>query len=323
MASCKFEGGKYHGGTEAKAHMRHDDITPESRAIAAKENKHIDMTKSHLNRSLFGLTYGQMCKKYDKRIALLDSTTNTNKRKDRVTLQNIEIPVPKNLQRKNYNKWFIRITEILINEYGRDNFIDGQIHWDEEHEYIDAETKERRMSRVHCHYSIVPEVNGVLNCKKMSGRANMKKLNKAVEVMTQAEFGCSFMTGQKKKSRQTIDELKNTSSFLEAQERRKQLQAEEITLETEKANFAAYRASQIQTLQDRDANLDKKQAQLDSFADSASKMFCDAKDCYDKSKKLYDTLDVETKARYYKPLIKLNESLLPSPQNNKQKEMSL
>ena len=61
MASAKFEGGKYHGATEAKAHMRHDDISIEAREIAAKNNPHIDTSKSHLNKSLLGLTYEQMC----------------------------------------------------------------------------------------------------------------------------------------------------------------------------------------------------------------------------------------------------------------------
>lgn len=158
MASCKFEGGKYHTATEAKAHMRHDDISLESRIISAKGNPNIDVTKSHLNRSLLGLTYEQMCQKYDERIAYLDATTNTNRRKDRVTLQNIEIPVPADLDRKLYNKWFIKVTEILCSMYGSENFIDGQIHWDEEHEYIEAETGELTVSRVHAHFSIVPEI---------------------------------------------------------------------------------------------------------------------------------------------------------------------
>lgn len=96
----------------------------------------------------------------------MDSTINTNKRKDRVTLQNIEIPVPKNLARIHYNAWFIKVAEILIDFYGRDNFMDGQIHYDEEHEYIDSITNEITISRVHAHFSIVPEVNGILNAKK-------------------------------------------------------------------------------------------------------------------------------------------------------------
>ena len=46
MASCKFEGGKYKGATEVKAHFRHNDISPVRRAIAKKKNKHIDLNKS-------------------------------------------------------------------------------------------------------------------------------------------------------------------------------------------------------------------------------------------------------------------------------------
>lgn len=161
MASAKFQGGKYHTATEVKAHFRHDDISVESRKVASRGNPNIDVTKSHLNKSLLGLTYEQMCEKYDERIAQLDATTNTNHRKDRVTLQNIEIPVPRELDRNLYNKWFVKVAEILCSTYGYLNFIDGQVHWDEEHKYIGAETGELEVSRVHAHFSFVPEVNGV------------------------------------------------------------------------------------------------------------------------------------------------------------------
>lgn len=37
MASCKFEGGKYKGASEVKAHFRHNDIDPGRRAVAKKK----------------------------------------------------------------------------------------------------------------------------------------------------------------------------------------------------------------------------------------------------------------------------------------------
>ncbi len=60
MASCKFEGGKYKGGTEIKAHFRHNDISPERRAIAKKKNKHIDLEKCKYNFSILGLSARNM-----------------------------------------------------------------------------------------------------------------------------------------------------------------------------------------------------------------------------------------------------------------------
>lgn len=277
------------------------------------------MTKSHLNKSLLGLTYEQMCEKYDSRIAQLDATTNTNRRKDRVTLQNIEIPVPAGLDRKLYNRWFIRVAEIMCDMYGRENFIDGQIHYDEEHEYVDAETHEKRMSRVHMHASIVPEVNGVLNCKRMSGRANMRKLNNAIEKMTQQQFGCSFMTGTKKRSRESLDELKYKSAQIALQQREQAV--------AEAQNSLLQRENKVI---EREQAVDEKQTDLLKYEQlgiqyySRAKALCsnlgrEDKEFRDNKAKLYSqSLDRIDNLR-----TKLDESLLPQPHRSKQKERSL
>lgn len=302
MASAKFEGGKYHGATEAKAHMRHDDITPEARAVAAINNPHIDVTKSHLNKSLLGLTYEQMCEKYDNRIAQLDNTTNRNKRKDRVTLQNIEVPVPAGLDKKLYNKWFCRVGEILCDAYGRDNLIDAQIHYDEEHEYIDAETHEKKMSRVHMHASIVPEVQGQLNCKRMSGRANMRKLNNAIEKMTEREFGCKFMDGSKKKSDRTMDELKNSSAKLKAEQENKQLQRENEQLrhdnELQEAALNAAYEVRMTKIKRREEKVEDDEKRIEAYKADAVKdleaqrqqTLHDVQGLYDKALALHNKL---------------------------------
>lgn len=215
MASCKFEKGKCKGASDAKAHMRHNDISPERRAIASKGNKHIDVNKSKYNYSILGRSYKEMCQFYDNRIAYLDSHGNTNKRKDRVTMQIIEIPVPADLPRNQYKKWFIKVSELLRKKYGEENFIEGAIHYDEEHEYRHPETKELVWSRVHAHYMIIPVVDGILNAKKLSLRKNMKALNREVDDMTQAEFGCNFMDGSKRKSVKSVEELKQQSEYAE------------------------------------------------------------------------------------------------------------
>lgn len=215
MASCKFEGGKYKGASEVKAHFRHNDIDPGRRAVAKKKNKHIDLDKCKYNFNILGLSYEERCKKYDDRIAYLDSHGNTNRRKDRVTAQCIEIPVPADLPRDRYREWFLRIAEMLRAKYGEENFIDADIHYDEEHEYRDAETKELVVSRVHGHFIFVPEISGKLNCKQMTLRKNMKALNREIDIMTKDEFGCSFMSGKKTKSLKKVEELKQESENAE------------------------------------------------------------------------------------------------------------
>lgn len=240
MASCKFEGGKYKGAAEVKAHFRHNDIDPEKRKIAKKKNKDIDLEKCKDNFNILGLSYEERCKKYDDRIKYLDKNGNTNKRKDRVTAQCIEIPVPAGLSRDKYHDWFLRIADLLRAKYGEENFIDADIHYDEEHEYREPETREIVVSRVHGHYMIIPEINGKLNCKQMTLRKNMKELNREVDVMTQAEFGCSFLTGKKKKSTKKVEELKQESEYAELL---CQIEQEKEDLITLKAALTAQKAA--------------------------------------------------------------------------------
>lgn len=235
MSSCKFDGGKCKGPTHAKASLRHDEIDKESRAIAKKGNPDIDLEMSQYNIELTGMTYQQKANKYDARIKELDDTTNTNRRKDRVTLQKIEIPVPKDLDEDDYIDWFRDVEKILVTKYGSKNYISGAIHADEQHEYLDPKTDEYVVSRVHAHFGFVPEINGKLNAKTMTLRKNMKALNRDVQAMTQQKYGCKFMDGSKQKSEATVDELKNTSRMAEIGDREQQIEIEWNTINREKA----------------------------------------------------------------------------------------
>lgn len=263
MASCKFEGGKYKGAAEVKAHFRHNDISPEMRVIAKKKNKHIDLDKCKYNFSILGLSYEERCKKYDERIAYLDSHGNTNKRKDRVTAQCIEIPVPADLPRDRYREWFMRIAELLRAKYGEENFIDADIHYDEEHEYREPETKELVVSRVHGHFILVPEIAGKLNCKQMTLRKNMKALNREIDEMTKDEFGCSFMSGKKTKSLKKVEELKQESEYAELL---CQIGQEKEELTARQTALAAHKAA----LDARDKELQGKAERLFNVQNSLS-----------------------------------------------------
>jgi len=55
--------------------------------------------------------------------------------------------------------------------------------------------------------------------------------------MTLREFGCKFMTGEKKRSRQTVDELKNESARLMAEKEKQQLQVDNQRLKQENAKL--------------------------------------------------------------------------------------
>lgn len=209
MASCKYEKGRCKGSTHAKNVLRHN--TKDVRKKDNHENKHINPEKTHLNTSKYGLSYVEACQKYDLRIFELDQLQNANKRKDRITLQVIEVPVPKDLPREQHQAFFDETCQILINFYGEKNLIDATYHFDEEHEYIDAETKELEMSRNHGHYEFIPEHEGKLNGKWFSSRSNMIKVNKLVDDMCQQKFGMRYMDGSKKKGKKTTEQLKEES----------------------------------------------------------------------------------------------------------------
>lgn len=214
MASNKMDKGKCHGAGEVKAALRHNDTSPERRAVAAHGNKHIDAAKSHLNVNLTGDTYAERCAKYDARIAELDAQPGANKRKDRVTGQLIETPVPAGLPREKYNEFLRRVLELQVEMYGAENLISADIHWDEEHEYLDAETGEKRMSRVHLQSVFVPVKDGKLYGQAIFNRAGLRKLNTACQRMAVKEFGCNFMDGTGRMSKKSVAELKAESAAL-------------------------------------------------------------------------------------------------------------
>lgn len=92
-------------------------------------------------------------------------------------------------------------------------------------------------SRVHAHFGFVPEYKGQLNAQRFYSRATMRRLNKKIDEMSQREFGCKFMTGEKKRSRQTVDELKNESARLMAEQENQQLQVDNQRLKQENATL--------------------------------------------------------------------------------------
>lgn len=214
MASCDWE--KKKGAGEAKALFRHCDT--KEREKANHSNKDIDKSLTHLNMS-FGLYdnpngYDAICKEYDDHIAYLDSKEGANKRKDRVTLCALNITVPKGMDDATAQLWCIEAYEVLYDCFG-ENLLGATAHFDERHTYIDTETKKERMSRVHLQAQVIPDINGKLNAKALTSRSNMIILNNRIEEMTKSRFpGYKFMTGEKKKSRKTVEELKQASDVL-------------------------------------------------------------------------------------------------------------
>lgn len=234
MASVNWM--KMKSASEAKAVMRHCDA--DERLKHEHSNKQIDKSKTGQNYVYFRGSYSDMCAKYDDRIKQLDSTTNRNRRKDRVTLFSLEVPLPDGIKSKADEQRFFKLVGQMMSErYGNDNLINGYVHCDEIHDYVDSRTGDARTSRVHAHFFFVPEVDGQLNGKAFSSKARMTELNTAIDRMCSAEFGCHFMTGEKTKGT-TVEHLKAMSASALVQ-REAELMTKEAGLNAREAALKA------------------------------------------------------------------------------------
>ncbi len=206
MASVNFMKCKTAG--EAKAMMRHSE--KEERLKHQHSNPDIDKSLTKDNASMYGLSYAEMCEKYDERIRVLDETTNTNKRADRVTMFSLEFTVPEGLPTYLEEAYLSDCEKLIAEQYGERNVIESTRHLDEKHIYV--EKGEEKLSRAHAHVFIVPEIDGTLNGKKFSSKAQMMKLNKSINEMSLEKYKIPFMTG-KLARHQTVEQLKNDSKI--------------------------------------------------------------------------------------------------------------
>lgn len=297
MSSVNFE--KFKSAQAVKAQFRHCD--KEARKETNHGNKEIDLQKSAMNIQYANSTYESTCKRYDERIKAIDEGgRNKNKRKDRVTMLGLEVPAPKDLRSSDYVKWFDRVNSIIVGRYGSENVMNAYIHFDEQHEYMDVRTKTMEMSRVHGHFFVVPETNGKLNAKGLTLRKHMISLNREIEKMTNDEFGVKFMTGEKRKSVDEVEDLKRKSreaereaqlearemqvKRLEADVRRQKdaLERDRSDFERYKGNFEAERKNAIQ-------------GEIERFRGIATKMIEEAKqDIANKTSNLPVNEDAET-----------------------------
>lgn len=241
MASVSFE--KIKSISEIKAKIRHCDR--EERLKHEHSNKQINKDLTHNNLNLFkNDSYEDACNRFDNRLAYLDSTTNTNKRKDRVNCFGLSIPIPLGLTTEQERQFYSNTYRIICNQYGKDNIIAGYAHYDEIHDYIDASTGDIETSRPHFHLYVIPEKDGILNGKWFSSKSNMNKLNKSIDDMCMRDFNVPFMTGSKKKG-QSVENLKEASMdkllewWNELQARERALNDREATLRQQELNIQA------------------------------------------------------------------------------------
>ena len=209
MASVNFEKFK---ANQIKAVMRHCD--KEQRKQSSHSNKQINKQVTDTNLQ-YNRSYEETCKRYDERIAYLDSFEHANKRKDRVTCLGITVPTPKGLDATKEFGWFNKVNKIVKEQFGSDNVLQCYIHRDEVHQYRNAETGQLETSRVHAHFFVIPERNNKLVGKHVCNRENFIKLDNSIQDMTVSDYGIDFMDGSKKRSKATVEELKGKSASRE------------------------------------------------------------------------------------------------------------
>ncbi len=207
MASVNFM--KLKSAGEVKAMLRHSDTEERLKHDHSNRDINIELTKNNVNYTTSN--YEKSCKRFDERIKLLDSTTNTNKRKDRVLAFALEVPAPEKMDAKMSKKFFSDVLHIMNEQYGMQNMLGAYAHYDEIHVYFDhGELKE---SRPHLHCFFVAEHNGQLNGKWFSSRKNMIELNKAIDHMCREKYDMRFMTNEEPRHR-TVEELKAHSEMV-------------------------------------------------------------------------------------------------------------
>lgn len=205
MASIDFK--KIKSAGALKAMIRHCDH--EERLKHEHSNEDINKEKTHENINYTKMTYEQSCNRFDKRIEVLDSSTNTNKRKDRVVAFGLTVPSCDGMTRKESTDFFMDCCKIFQSEFSAKNIISAIAHYDEIHSYMNnGELKE---SREHLHFYVVPEIDGKLNGKTFSSKKRMIELNKKIDQLAKEKYHKQFLTNEPARKR-SVEELKSISN---------------------------------------------------------------------------------------------------------------
>ena len=208
MASVDYK--KCKAGTgDAGALLRHCDAR--ERLKHDHGNGHIDKDMTPFNGQ-GDRSYRQTMSALRDRLAELDASPGANRRKDRVEMFMLEIPIPAGHDPEAFANMAVRE---ICDQYGDRNVLNWYLHRDERHEYMDhGEIKE---SLDHVHVAVVPEIDGRLCGKAFSSRARMVELNRRIDDGARRELGGpAFLTGEHPRKR-SVEELK-LASYREASE---------------------------------------------------------------------------------------------------------
>ena len=200
MSSVNFEKIKQNG-KPVSAYIRHNDSSERLKHEHSNKDINKDLTSGNVDWK--GIDYNAAQERYKARIAELDKVEGQNKRKDRVVAFSLCVPIPKDVSDK--KAFFNDVMELFSKDFGERNIIQGNLHVDEVHDYI--ENGEVKTSLEHIHCLVIPEINGKLCGKKFSSRAAMSGLSKEIDNLCRTRYHCNFLTGEAPRHK-TVEELK-------------------------------------------------------------------------------------------------------------------
>ena len=200
-------------------------------------NKHINPEMTKHNYSIGAKDFYEACDKAKARVEEADKEHPPQRvKKDRVVACSLGIVCPPEIADKGLvaaSDYFDKVYGKLEDYFGKENVCGGFVHFDEQHIYIDAKTKEKRKSLFHMNvfvvayvdeevYAKVPDpedpkkrINGKkrmqgVNGKTFSSRKHMQEVNRVMEDICH-EYGIEWHTGEGK-NHETVETLKAKSA---------------------------------------------------------------------------------------------------------------
>lgn len=195
-------------------------------------NPHIDKTRTQYNYWIGCDSYKEVLYNMTERQRELDTLKPPKRiRADRVTMCSVEIPVPEWLTADGQTDDFLeRAYDVLKREFGSANVHGMTVHADEQHEYLDPDDHQRKISLVHGHAFITPEdAEKGLNAKACITREKLRDLNTSINDMCLEVYGREYQTHKCSKSL-TVEQLKVDTLQAEIKEAERKIQLLQDTI---------------------------------------------------------------------------------------------
>lgn len=273
---------------ELKALLRHCDKNERLKVEHSNEDINKEMTWKNAQ---FCGSYEEVCNYFDDILRELDSKPKANTRYDRVVAYAIEGTLPEPDEEKDTQKqrdaWIAGIEKVIKREYPEMVVLAKYIHYDEVHEYINPENGERVFSRPHVHMYVMPVIEGRLNGKKFfQHKTSLIQLHRQIDDLTRSIYGISYGNGTKKKSFDSVENLKYESKKAELEKRRAAL----VEMEKDLINRQVALHQQELIVFEREQRVNRREAKLMSIMNS------------DHVKKMMQELDVSTSENVANPV---------------------